>query len=187
MVPVSNEIAMFNINDNGNPTTSHEMENTTLACSLCFIQEKTVYAILKHHHEDHLMKFLSEKNITLKNFFTISSANELYACEDNSKRQNVRKIATLLESPVILYCAKCGKFPKNLQRAIDHLRIYHRVKKISNQQNVSLIVDCNFRLYAVKQGDYTLELGEFQFENKEAFKRYLKISNIQTTFDTKNL
>ena len=31
MVPVSNEITMFNIDDNGNPTTPHEMKNTTLA------------------------------------------------------------------------------------------------------------------------------------------------------------
>ena len=79
------------------------MKNTTLACSLCFIQEKTVYAILEHHHEDHLVKFLNEKKITLKNFFTRSSANELYACEDNSVRHNVYKIATLLESPVKIY------------------------------------------------------------------------------------
>ena len=68
MLPISNEITMFNIDDNGNPTTPHEMKNTTLACSLCFIQEKTVSAILDHHQEDHLMKFLSEKKITLKNF-----------------------------------------------------------------------------------------------------------------------
>ena len=181
MVPVSNEITMFNIDDNGNPTTPHEMKNTTLACSLCFIQEKTVYAILKHHHEDHLMKFLSEKKITLKNFFIISSANELYACEDNSERQNVLKIATLLQSPVKIYCDKCGKFPRNTQRAIDHLRIYHKVEKISNQQDVSLWVDCNFHLYAVKQGDCPVEIGRFQFENNEAIKRYLNICNIQKT------
>ena len=177
MVPVLNEIEMFNFGDNGNPTTSHEMKNTILACSLCFIQEKTVSAILEHHHEDHLMKFLSEKKITLKNFFIISNANELYACEDNSelfdKRQNVVKIATLLQSSVKIYCNKCGQFPRNIQRAIDHLRIYHRVKKISNQQDVSLWVDCNFHLYAIKQGDYHVELGEFQFENNEAIKRYL--------------
>ena len=47
-----------------------------------------MYAILEHqHHQDHLIEFFSKwKKITLKNFFTISSANELYACEDNSER-----------------------------------------------------------------------------------------------------
>ena len=185
MVVDLNEIEMFNFGDNGNPTTSHEMKNTILACSLCFIQEKTVSAILEHHQEDHLMKFLSEKKITLKNFFIISSANELYACEDNSelfdKDQNVVKIATLLESPVKIYCTKCGQFPKNIQSTIDHLRIYHKVEKISNQQDVSLWIDCNFHLYAVKQGDCPVEIGRFQFENNEAMKSYLKICNIQTT------
>ena len=182
---VLNEIEMINFGDNGNPTTSHEMKNTILACCLCFIQEKTVSAILEHHHEDHLMKFLSEKKITLKNFFIISSANELYACEDNSelfdKDQNVVKIATLLESPVKIYCTKCGQFPKNIQSTIDHLRIYHKVEKISNQQDVSLWIDCNFHLYAVKQGDCPVEIGRFQFENNEAIKRYLNICNIQKT------
>ena len=180
MLPISNEITMFNIDDNGNPTTPHEMKNTTLACSLCFIQEKTVYAILEHHHEDHLVKFLNEKKITLKNFFTRSSANELYACEDNSERENARIIATLLESPVKIYCRWCGKFPRNTQRAIDHLHIYHEVEKISNQQDVSLWVAPNFHLYAVLNGiaDCT-ELGEFHFENNDAFNTYLKICNIK--------
>ena len=185
MVVDLNEIEMFNFGDNGNPTTSHEMNNTILACSLCFIQEKTVSAILDHHQEDHLMKFLSGKKITLKNFFIISSVNELYACEDNSelfdKDQNVVKIATLLESPVKIYCTKCGQFPKNIQSTIEHLRIYHKVEKISNQQDVSLWIDCNFHLYAVKQGDCPVEIGRFQFENNEAMKTYLKICNIQTT------
>ena len=181
MVPVLNEIEMFNFGDDGNPTTSHEMKNTILACSLCFIQEKTVSAILEHHHEDHLMKFLSEKKITLKNFFIISSANELYACEDNSERENARIIATLLESPVKIYCTKCGQFPKNIQSTIDHLRIYHKVEKISNEQDVSLLVDSDFHLYAVKQGDCPVEIGRFQFENNEAIKRYLNICNIQKT------
>ena len=143
-----------------------------------------MYAIFEHHHEDHLMKFLNEKKITLKNFFIISSANELYACEDNSelfdKDQNVVKIATLLESPVKIYCRWCGKFPRNTQRAIDHLHIYHEVEKISNQQDVSLWVAPNFHLYAVLNGiaDCT-ELGEFHFENNKAFNTYLKICNIK--------
>ena len=66
MVVDLNKIEMFNFGDNDNPTTSHEMNNTILACSLCFIQEKTVYAILEHqHHEDHLIEFffLSEKRL----------------------------------------------------------------------------------------------------------------------------
>ena len=114
------------------------------------------------------MKFLNEKNITLKNFFTRSSANEVYACEDNKERENARRIATLLESPVKIYCRWCGKFPRNTQRAIDHLHIYHEVEKISNQQDVSLWVAPNFHLYAVLNGiaDCT-ELGEFHFEHFE--------------------
>ena len=177
MVPVSNEIAIFNFDANGNPTTPHQMKNTTLACSLCFIQEKTANTMLEHHHKDHGMKFLSEENVTLKNFFTISCVNQLYACEDNNKRQHVGKIAILLESPVIIYCGKCGKFPRNPQRAIDHLHNYHRVKKnweISNHQDVSLRIDCNdyddiktFCLYVVKQPNYMLELGEYKFEKKK--------------------
>ena len=81
--------------------------------------------------------------------------------EDNSVRHNVYKIATLLESPVKIYCRQCGKFPRNTQRAIDHLHIYHEVEKISNQQDVSLWVDCNFHLYAVKQGDCPVEIGRY--------------------------
>ena len=97
------------------------------------------------------------------------------------RAQNVVKIATLLQSPVKIYCNKCGQFPKNIQSAIDHLRIYHKVEKISNEQDVSLWVDSDFHLYEVKQGDCPVEIGRFQFENNEAIKRYLNICNIQKT------
>ena len=38
MVVVLNEIEMFNIGDNDNPTTRHEMKNTILACSCNFLR-----------------------------------------------------------------------------------------------------------------------------------------------------
>ena len=75
MLPISNEITIFNIDDNDNPTTPHEMKNTTLACSLCFIQEKNCVCYFRTSPWRSSYGISKWKKDYSKKLFTISSAN----------------------------------------------------------------------------------------------------------------
>ena len=207
MVLVQNKLSKLNFNGNGYSTTSHKKKNTTLACWLCLIQEKSPRSMLQHHHRDHRLEFLSGEKFTVKNFFTISNVNELYACEDNKKpisNQYFIKIAILLESPVSLHCTECKEILRSPFRGLDHLHERHDVKKFSIE-DTSLFVDVSldlkksdtkyddaikiFSLYVVENPNHkqVVKLGEYKFQSKEAFITYLDIYCLKTNFKTTDI
>ena len=99
-----------------------------------------------------------------------------------------------LESPIKLYCHKCPKELGTRVEAYVHQSKEHGIEDFSTEEMKEMIVDDatnygdeieleNIGLYIIgKSENFLTQLGNFRFQNRQSFKRYLDDENLRSNF-----